>query len=325
MSLNTKTCKNCLINNQIPSVGINNNGPCSYCESHSKQKDFSYKEKISARNNFDKIINKTILGKRNKYDVLLMLSGGKDSSYILNLLKKQYKLNVLACSVMRPLLNSKALDNIVKITKKLKVDFEIYPFEEKFYRNFLGKGLVWGYKNNMGPSIGCQLCCYLKDTVCFNIALKNGVKIIVSGWDKSQSSSPIIFFKEQDKKEYLENQYGEIYRLFLKLFPEYRNTIYDLNLDSIDYKEFPSIISPLTFIDYSIDLMYKELEKIGFSKHDFSPLKTNCDALEFFNYLSYSYYGSHINTMSISREIRKNGFLKINNKVLEKKRFKKFY
>ena len=61
-----------------------------------------------------------------KYDALVPISGGKDSSYILHLCKRVYRLNVLAFTNNNGFLTDVAKVNIDKIVKKLGVDHVYY-------------------------------------------------------------------------------------------------------------------------------------------------------------------------------------------------------
>ena len=52
------------------------------------------------------------------YDIAVMYSGGKDSSFLLYLLKEVYKLRVIACFVDNGFENNCVWENIENFTKK---------------------------------------------------------------------------------------------------------------------------------------------------------------------------------------------------------------
>lgn len=264
----------------------------------------------------------TVKDRRDK--VLLKFSGGKDSSYVLYLLKRVYKLdNISSCSVVFPISSDLSLKNIRLINKMFGSDPLEFKVGIDFYKKFMSKGLIEGYKLDMGPSVACTFCSYIKDVVCLNKAIENNAKVILCGWDKSQSSDP-VFFGGRNAIKYLEKQYGKVYGIFRDHFPEYRNTVYDMRLEELDSDHIPAFVSPLTFIDYTHGDIYKGLEELGLDRKDLFNSETNCDALEFFNYLSYSYYNSHSNMVSISRELRQNGSLTLNNYKISRKEFGEF-
>lgn len=128
-------CKSCILNDKYPGVNFNNEGECSLCNNHKTFKPFGEGKLVE-------IFNKA-KSKNAKFDALVPLSGGKDSTYILYLAAKVYNLKVLAMTYDNGLFSQTALDNIdraLKITGVkhvfCKTDFEI---QKKVYRNMLLK------------------------------------------------------------------------------------------------------------------------------------------------------------------------------------------
>jgi len=87
-----KFCKTCVVSNQRPRISFDKNGICDACN-YAIQKnlniDWSRREL-----EFNKLLNKH-RSENGNYDVLVPGSGGKDSSYVANLLKKKYGMNPL--------------------------------------------------------------------------------------------------------------------------------------------------------------------------------------------------------------------------------------
>ena len=74
--------------------------------------------------------------KKRKYDALVPLSGGKDSSYVLYLAVKVYKLNVLCFTFDNGFMSDLALRNIQKVIETCKVD-HIWVKQDKNFLNEL--------------------------------------------------------------------------------------------------------------------------------------------------------------------------------------------
>jgi hypothetical protein len=96
MEMTTGICKNCALDAKTHGITINpHTGLCQFCEHYtpvSPQK----KEEFAAQ------INALLLSpsKNGKYDVIMALSGGIDSSYALYRLKQEYPdLRVLAVQI----------------------------------------------------------------------------------------------------------------------------------------------------------------------------------------------------------------------------------
>lgn len=128
-------CSKCIINDKYPAIKFNSDGECSICSSKKIYKPLGEDKLIQ-------IFNKA-KAKNAEFDALVPLSGGKDSTYILYLATKVYKLNVLAMTYDNGLFSQTALDNInraIEITGVkhvfCKTDIEI---QKKVYRNMLLK------------------------------------------------------------------------------------------------------------------------------------------------------------------------------------------
>ena len=78
-------CRKCILPTTYPNIQFNEQGICSYCFTPIEKKRPSEKE-LKAK--LDKIIH-SCKGK-GKYDVVVGLSGGKDSSYVAYFLRKEY-------------------------------------------------------------------------------------------------------------------------------------------------------------------------------------------------------------------------------------------
>ncbi len=128
-----KTCKECLLDENYPGLTFDDNGVCSICSAKKEFKPIGEDKLLE--------IFQAAKNKKNEYDALVPLSGGKDSTYILHLAVIVYKLNVLAMTYDNGLFSQLALDNIdraIKITgvKHIfcKPDFNI---QKKIYQNML--------------------------------------------------------------------------------------------------------------------------------------------------------------------------------------------
>jgi len=85
-------CKRCLLTDEIPSVAVNSQtGQCNFCDLHDKLESES--SKISIEDVIKDIRKK---GQSRRYDCVIGISGGFDSSFILHELTQTYKLRALA-------------------------------------------------------------------------------------------------------------------------------------------------------------------------------------------------------------------------------------
>jgi N-acetyl sugar amidotransferase len=104
-----------------PQIIFDNNGICNHCKtSLLRQKKFWFKnDKIKLKNLLDKI-NKW--NKNKKYDCVIGLSGGVDSSYVAYLTKIKFGLNPLAIHLDNGWNTETSVKNIENTIKKLNID-----------------------------------------------------------------------------------------------------------------------------------------------------------------------------------------------------------
>lgn len=136
-----KYCKKCITPDTRPNIYILADGICTACHSFNKKKKINWKKK---KTNFEKIVKK-IKSKKNLYDCLIPVSGGKDSTWqVLKILS--YGLSPLTFTY-KPLLRNKIgqenLDNLKKLGVH-HIDFTINEIAEKKFlkKAFLKFGAV---------------------------------------------------------------------------------------------------------------------------------------------------------------------------------------
>jgi len=119
---NYQICKRCIIDTTVPGVSFDENGVCSFCKLHDKL-DMMYPLDEKGKKQQQKIIEKIkSSGKNNKYDCVVGISGGRDSTYNLYLAKKKWGLRPLAVNFSDGFRNPIAAENMKKTTRKLGVD-----------------------------------------------------------------------------------------------------------------------------------------------------------------------------------------------------------
>lgn len=117
-----KQCNICIADTTIPGLSFDQQGVCSLCDFHNRLTKI-YPENDSSiaeiKRQIDVIKNKS---KHKKYDCIIGLSGGRDSTYLLYLAVKVWNLRVLAVHFNDGFDNPTAGENMLKATKKLGVE-----------------------------------------------------------------------------------------------------------------------------------------------------------------------------------------------------------
>lgn len=113
-----KSCTACLLPETYETLDFNKNGACSVCKGHEFKKKINWNKR---KEDLDKLIKK-FRGK-SSYDCIIPFSGGKDSTFTLMYLVKEYSIKPLVVrfnhGFYRPLVEK----NNINTFKKLGVDF----------------------------------------------------------------------------------------------------------------------------------------------------------------------------------------------------------
>lgn len=124
-------CTRCIYDDSIPNIEFDKDGVCNYChqvDALSKEYGVGKKRGVDKLNSIIKKIK--IDGRRLKYDCVIGLSGGTDSSYIL-LKAVEWGLRPLAVHYDNTWNTSIASENIRKVTSDLDVDLYTHVVSNK--------------------------------------------------------------------------------------------------------------------------------------------------------------------------------------------------
>ena len=140
---NLKKCSKCILPETYPFISFNPEGICNYCEKYEKQK-FLGEQKL-----FDYLEN--FRSKNGEPDCLVGLSGGRDSTYGLHLLKTKYKMNPVAYTFDWGLTTDVSRINAAKVCGKLGVEHIIRSADIEKKREYVKKNLfAWLNRPHLG-------------------------------------------------------------------------------------------------------------------------------------------------------------------------------
>ena len=81
-----KRCTSCIIPETYPGIEFNSKGICSLCR-QTDEKDRFLSSVHKMRRELEKIISE-VKARNEKYDALVAFSGGKDSTFLIHILKR---------------------------------------------------------------------------------------------------------------------------------------------------------------------------------------------------------------------------------------------
>ncbi len=170
-----QVCNRCVQDSTVPGIKFDKDGVCSFCHIHDKL------EKIFPNGEAGrKILNKYIekikkSGRAKKYDCVVGISGGRDSTYLLYLTVKEFGLRPLAVHFNDGFDNPVAGENMIKATRKLGVELRTITSDWREAKELKIDFLKASVPDlNMGTDIGIASSLY-------GVACKENLKYILIG------------------------------------------------------------------------------------------------------------------------------------------------
>ena len=119
----TKICSRCVMDSTASEISFDDKGECNFCKSYdTTAKSEVFSDEIG-KDKLDLLVKEIKEKSKNKkYDVLIGLSGGVDSSYVAYLLKKKYNLRALAVHLDNGWNTELAVANVEELVKRLDID-----------------------------------------------------------------------------------------------------------------------------------------------------------------------------------------------------------
>ncbi len=177
-------CTNCIMDTTDPEIYFDENGVCNHCLNFENQLKKNWFPNEEGKKKLDAIINQIkIDGKNKKYDCVIGLSGGVDSSYLAYILRKLYpELRILAVHIDGGWNSELAVHNIENIIKILGIDLYtgVVPWEE------MQDLQLAFFKSQLANQDVPQDHAFF--ATLYHVANKNGIKYFLSGGNLATES-----------------------------------------------------------------------------------------------------------------------------------------
>lgn len=239
MSSTKKICIKGVWDETIPDISFNNDGVSNYAEIFDQMLT-DYPKGDKGKREWDNFVAKMKSnGIEKKYDCIIGVSGGTDSSYLLHA-AKEAGLRPLAVFLDNGWSSNISLKNIEKMTKALNIDLYTHVIDynevKSVLRSYLKAGLPWA---DSPTDLAIR-------AILFKTANKFNLKYILTGHDfRSEGFQPTEWtYSDERQLKYLNKHFGTAK---LKTFPL-------LSLSSFIYYTFIKKIQylkPFFYVEYS--------------------------------------------------------------------------
>lgn len=260
MNKEYQRCTRCVMDTTDPDISFDESGICNHCRDYAEVVKKYPLDDEKGRHILNSIVSRIKEeGKSKKYDCIIGVSGGVDSTYVAYKVK-QLGLRPLAVHLDNGWNSELAVSNIEKVLNSLGIDLYTYVLDWEEFKN-----LQLSFLKASVPDVEIPTDHAIK-AVLYKIAAKEGVRYIISGSNKStESCGPSAWANGHSDWRYINSVNKKFGKLTLKSFPHY-------SIMSLGYYRFIKRIKYISILDY---MTYNKAEVMR--------------ALE--NELNWNYYG----------------------------------
>jgi len=178
-------CVRCIMPDTVPGVTLDEEGVCSLCRRYESPT-------YEGRKALDELVE-SIRGVGKKYDCIVPISGGRDSSFVLYFAAVELGLRVLAVNYNNEFRADQAVQNIRTACKMMNVDLiEIgskRSIATKIVRNEIKFALSQGLPGII--NVLCVACAFGYRSITYRAAEKHGVPLILWGSSQIEKSEDV--------------------------------------------------------------------------------------------------------------------------------------
>ncbi len=296
-------CSRCALSAAFPSITFDEHGVCSFCRDKMVvTSDASAVERAKQQ------VTTLFAQRARPYDAIMCNSGGKDSSYTLQLAVEKYGLRVLSFTMDNGFVSPTARENIERVVDTLGVDHITVRPSSRFYKKVIkATALLPLYQEQTlrRISAGCNACISLVNTMALKLALEKGAPLILAGFTLGQIPANAIIYRNHFKF-FQESRKDSLDRLRAAVGSEVDEYygVSDAVLDRVE--SYPYNVNLLCLEEITEDEIVARVEKLGWRRPtDVDGCSSNCQLNTFNNYVHERKYGFNPYELELSHLIRK--------------------
>ena len=210
--MNQDICTRCIFDKTIPNITFDAEGVCNYCAQIDELADRFPNDERGATQLQEIVDRIKQAGKGKKYDAIIGVSGGCDSSYLMHLMTVKYGLRLLAVHFDNTWNSTIATENIHALTDALDIDLFTYVVDATEFDDLILSFLKAGVRDIETPTdIGLA--------TTMNIAAeKYGVKYKIDGHSfRTEGSAPMGWIYMDAK--YIQSVHKQFGTVPMRTFP----------------------------------------------------------------------------------------------------------
>jgi hypothetical protein len=245
-----KRCNLCILPSSFPNIKFNKDGICNHCLEYN---EISYKGKLALGKILEPHKNKV-----KKYNCIIPLSGGKDSTFVLYYAVKMLNLKPIAINYDSGFQSKLAKENIKNICEILNVPLMIKK-ANKINKKMLKEALL--VSETLGSFFGiCGNCEAILRSISINLAKKKNISLILWGATSIENTEDRYINKSNvlGKEGFIRNlrNVKKIFRIFPHIINYYFFSVLQRIQMGIPKKYIFNILNRVPFPKKQIKVIY---------------------------------------------------------------------
>jgi N-acetyl sugar amidotransferase len=313
LKTNYQICEQCIMDTTDPLITFDMDGVCNHCKEYQEKLDKFFRGVTDKEKKLSTIVNQIkISGKDKKYDCIIGVSGGVDSTYLAYIAVKKFGLRPLAVHFDNGWNSELSVENIHKVLETLDIDLYTHVVNWEEFRDLQISFLKASVPDAEIPTD------HAISAILFKVADKYGIKYVLGGsniateaimprmWTYGVHDSRYIMDvqKKYGKKKLRSYPYYGLTRFFYYLFVKNISNIHILNY--IDYDKDAA----MALIQDELGWKYyggKHFESIytRFFQAYILPQKFNIDKRR-----------AHLSTLILSRQLTRDEAMREMNEII---------
>ena len=303
-----KRCVRCGLPRVYPGIKFNKKRVCNYCVYYDLTKGREEVIKSELKGKFKKLIKKAKRANC-KYDCVVAYSGGKDSTFLLQYLKNEFGLNILAHVLDNGFISERASENIGKITGALGLDCKItkpdWHVLKKVFSYALAGKIPYPKEILALTSPVCAVCIGMVFGSTINLAIELKIPLMFIGFTPGQYPSISLenFLKVESCMFLSDKVYRDDPLDILKVLADPVREQFGAEVNRYYFKSqyfskelfVPKVLFPFhVILDYNEEHIIETISKIGWIRpKDTDTCSTNCLLNTAGNYACVKQLGYH--------------------------------
>lgn len=296
-------CTRCILPSTFPGISFDDNRICNHCRQY-RGNDVTAAQQKKYEAKFVNLLEKT--DRKGTYDVIVAYSGGKDSTYTLDVFTNRYNLNVLALTFDNSFVSPRALENIDNVCTHLGIDSILIKPNKQMLRAIFKTAAdkeLYSPKTLERASTICTSCIGMVKGIVLRTCIEKQIPFVGFGWSPGQA--PVQSSVMRTNPSLMR---GTQQAIVNSLHAIVGDSIlpYFLTEEQFEQKDlFPWNIHPLAFLEYDEEKILARITDLGWKRpNDTDPNSSNCTLNAYANFIHRQRYNFHPYVWEIANMVR---------------------